>query len=66
MIYEIVKGLVEEYKMYTKMQLSHSHEIYIGKLKEELDLEGIKIIINNDIDLEFSELLNVLKKNSKY
>ena len=65
MIYDIVKGLVEEYKNITKRQLDYSHDLYIEKLKRELDLEGFENLINNDLNLEYSELLTVLEDKTK-
>ena len=64
-IYEKVKGLVEEYKNITKMQLKDSHDRYIKKLNEELGMDEIKKLINDNLNLEYSKLLNILKNITK-
>ena len=61
-IYKYVKYFVEEYKDITNMQLKHNREEYIQKFKKEVGLDEIKILIDNELDSEYSELLDVLKK----
>ena len=64
-IYDIVKGLGEEYKNFTIFQFNFKHNETIEKLMKELGIEEIKRIIDDDIDSEYSKLLNTLKSKTK-
>ena len=64
-IYDLVKGFGEEYKNFTIFQFNFKHNEMIEKLMKELGIEEIKRIIDDDIDSEYSKLLNVLKSKTK-
>ena len=64
-IYDKVNEFVEEYKNFTKIQLDFTHDEIIKKLMKELGIEEILSIINEDIDSEYSKLLNILESKTK-
>ena len=64
-IYDIVKGLGEEYKNFSIFQFNFKYNETIERLMKELGIEEIKRIIDDDIDSEYSKLLNTLKSKTK-
>ena len=64
-IYDIVKNLVGEYKNITLKQIEYKHEEYIKKLKEELGIDEIKSLLEEEINSEYTKLLNILEDLTK-
>ena len=54
---EIVSDLVKEYKNFTLIQIELKNNEYIGKLEKEAKINKIKDLINDEIDSEYSNLL---------
>ena len=60
-IYNIVEDLVMEYKNLTRMNIESKRKDYIMKLSKEAGIEELKQLINEELDPQFSKLLDVLK-----
>ena len=58
---EIVSDLVKEYKNFTFIQIELNNSEYIEKLEKEAKINKIKDLINDEIDSEYSNLLESLK-----
>ena len=64
-INDIVIELVEDYKNSTLFQFNNKHNATIKKLMNESGIEEIRKIINDDINSEYSKLLNILDSKTK-
>ena len=64
-VYEIVKGYVEDYKNFTKIQLNYQYNETIQNLMKELGIDEIKKIINDEINDEYSKFLGILDSVTK-
>ena len=63
-INEIVKKYVEEYKDITKNQLNYSHTENIKKLKNKIEIDKIKQLIEDKVNPVYLTFLNNLKQKS--
>ena len=62
-IVDIVNELCVEYKNITENQIENKYKEYYNEIKNKLDLDGLKIKINNEIQNEYNlKLLNALEK----
>ena len=64
-INNIVQNLVIEYKNLTIFQIEGKKIEYIEKLKQEAELNEIQKLIDDELNPEFSNLLNILKNIAK-
>ena len=64
-IYNSVKDLVGNYKNFTEMQLEYSYQETIKELKKQIGMEKIKKLIDDELNQDYSELLNILKNKTK-
>ena len=64
-MYELVTNIVSDYQEYAKIQIEIKREKYLKKLYKETKLEEIKKFIDDEINKEYSNLFNTLKKQGK-
>ena len=60
-IFEIVKGLVKEYKNFTLTQINLKNQEFIEKIENEARINEIIKLIDDELDPKFSDLLYSLK-----
>ena len=66
-INKIIKEIVIEYKILTKMQIDYKYKEYIDKFNNIFELKQIQKLINDEIDKEYdSSLFIALKKVAIY
>ena len=65
LIYNNVKELVDEYNNITRMNIEYKRDEYYEKLYKESDLSGIQTLIDDQLNLDYSNLLSTLKSVSK-